>query len=333
MSSTERFPTAGSEDTSLSLSVAMPVAGRSRPVRETHPTRNESLSFRVYWIIKAYHSHLVLPLFILIHAIVFAHGFFYYSWDDFITTRSTLGLSFPIASATGMVLHFDLAIVMLPLCRTLVSLLRRTPLNATTSYSSKITFHELTAWSMLCLAWAHAIAHWINFACLAAQNGERVRVFFLLCFTTGPGWSGHVMLLTLTLIAAISYKRAVRIDRAGFFRFWFSHKMFLIFLILWSVHGTFCLFRADRMLFRAGLGTFWPYWAFGAMLYLLERVLRVWRGRHKIHITKVIQHSHNVIEIQMEKGKIKARIGQVGRGYDVQCPMLMGLPVHLSLLR
>lgn len=60
-----------------------------------------------------------------------------------------------------------------------------------------------------------------------------------------------------------------------------------------------------------GTGVFWQYWMYGGFVYLVERILREVRGRHKTYITKVIQHPSKVVEIQMKKENTKSRAGQV----------------------
>ena len=60
-----------------------------------------------------------------------------------------------------------------------------------------------------------------------------------------------------------------------------------------------------------GTGVFWEFWMYGGFVYLVERILREVRGRHKTYITKVIQHPSKVVEIQMKKEHTNSRAGQV----------------------
>lgn len=63
--------------------------------------------------------------------------------------------------------------------------------------------------------------------------------------------------------------------------------------------------------FCSGIGVFYQFWIYGAVVYLAERIAREIRGRHKTYISKVIQHPSNVVEIQIKKEKTKTRAGQV----------------------
>lgn len=98
--------------------------------------------------------------------------------------------------------------------------------------------------------------------------------------------------------------------RANYERFWYTHHLFIIFFVFWSVHGAFCMIKPDSPPFCSNIGVFYLFWGYGAAVYLLERILREVRGRHKTFISKVIQHPSNVCEVQIKKEHTKTRAGQ-----------------------
>lgn len=116
------------------------------------------------------------------------------------------------------------------------------------------------------------------------------------------------MLIALMIMVFTSIEKP---RRANYERFWYSHHLFIIFFLFWSFHGAFCMIKTDTPPFCSGIGVFWLYWMYGGFIYLLERVMREVRGRHKTFISKVIQHPSNVVEIQIKKEKTKTRAGQV----------------------
>ncbi|KAL8873444.1 MAG: hypothetical protein Q9174_001092 [Haloplaca sp. 1 TL-2023] len=251
---------------------------------------------------------LFLATFVVIHTMVFTFGFLnYHLKDNLDNARTTFGGAYSVARAAALVLHFDIAILLFPICRTLISLLRQTPLNGIIQFDESVSFHKLVAYSILLFTWIHTIAHWKNFAQLAAANNQGFKGFLLANFATGPGWSGYVMLVVLMVIAGNSLERFKRKNHE---RFWFTHHLFIIFFIFWSVHGAFCMIKTDAAPFCKGTGVFWQYWMSGAVIYLLERVLREIRGRHKTFISKVIQHPSKVMEIQIKKEFTKSKPGQ-----------------------
>ena len=244
---------------------------------------------------------------------VFAFGFVNYQIKDNLNiARSTFGLTYAIARAAALTLHFDVAIILLPVCRTLISLARQTPLNGIVQFDKNVTFHKITAWSIVFFSWVHTIAHWNNFAQISAKNNLGISGFLLANFASGPGWSGYIMLVALMCIAVTSLEK---VRRANFERFWYTHHMFVILFVFWSIHGAFCMIQPDFAPYCVSLGStaigvFWQYWMYGGYIYLLERIAREIRGKHKTYISKVVQHPSMVCEIQIKKENTKTKAGQ-----------------------
>ena len=117
------------------------------------------------------------------------------------------------------------------------------------------------------------------------------------------------MLTTLMLILFTSLGKG---RRANFERFWNVHHLFIVFFIFWSIHGIFCMIPPDTAPFKGIFqnGVFWLWWSYGGFVYLMERIMREVRGRHRTLVSKVIQHPSNVVEIQIKKEKTKTRAGQ-----------------------
>ena len=261
------------------------------------------------WMVNEGYRRLFVLVFMSVQMMIATFGFLNYNLKDNLTTaRATFGITYPIARAAALVLHFNVAILIFPVCRTLVSLARQTPLNGIIQFDKNITFHKLVAWAIVFWSWVHTIAHWNNYAQLAAKNNLGFKGWLLGNVLTGPGWSGYVMLTALMLMAVTSIQR---IKGKNFERFWYTHHLFVIFFVFWSVHGAFCMIKTDAAPFCAGTGVFWEYWMYGGFIYLLERIAREVRGRHKTFVSKVIQHPSNVVEIQMKKENTKTRAGQV----------------------
>lgn len=252
-------------------------------------------------------------VFALTHAMVFTFGFMNYQLKDSLSgARSTFGITYPIARASALTLHFDVALILFPVCRTLISLARQTPLNGIIQFDKNIAFHKMTAWSIVFFSWVHTIAHWNNFAQLAAKNHLGFVGWLVANFATGPGWSGYVMLIALMAMVFTSVEKA---RRANFERFWYTHHLFVIFFVFWSIHGAFCMIQPDFAPFCVSIGTtaigvFWQYWMYGGYIYLAERIAREIRGKHKTYISKVVQHPSNVCEIQIKKENTKTKAGQ-----------------------
>jgi NADPH oxidase 2 len=260
------------------------------------------------WMVNEGSRRVVVGTFILLHCMIFAFGFMNYQLKDNLTgARATFGITYPIARAAALVLHFDIACILLPVCRTLISLLRQTPLNGIVPFDKNITFHKLVGYSIVFFTWLHTTAHWNNFAQLAAKQKLGFVGFLKINFLTGPGWSGYVMTFVLM---AMFFTALEKPRRANYERFWNVHHLMVVFFVFWSVHGAFCMIKTDNAPFCFGTGVFWQYWMVGGFAYLLERVLREIRGRHKTYVSKVVQHPSNVVEIQIKKDNTRTRAGQ-----------------------
>lgn len=240
---------------------------------------------------------------------VFGFGMAHYGFkDSSIGSRQMFGITFPIARSAALTLHVDVAFILFPVCRNLISMARRTPLNGIIPFDKNITFHKLVGWSILFFSWLHTIAHWRNLWLFAQINKLGFIGFLIANLATGPGWSGYIMLIALS---AMCWTAAEKPRRAQFERFWYTHHLFIIFFVFWSIHGAFCMIKPDFAPFCAGIGVFWEYWMYGGFAYLAERTSREIRGRHKTYVSKVIQHPSNVCEIQIKKENTKTQAGQV----------------------
>lgn len=287
-----------------------------------------------HWMAATGIRYLLLATFALLQGMVFSYGF----WNSYTTghltlARSTSGIALPLANASALVLYFDLAVLIFPVCQTLTSILKRTFLSASIHYDTSIFFHKMVGWYLVFFASVHTIGHWINFALLAVQNDMGFKGFLALNFGTIPGWSGYVMFITLGLIAVTSLNR---FRLANFERFYYTHHLFLIFFVVSSVHGICCMVKEDKGSTRkcsVRYGSIWQWWMYAGFGYLLaERMKKEVVWRYRTYISKVVRHPCDVVEIQVKKEKTRMRIGQVCDQCPLQILVLTFDLVHLSLL-
>lgn len=154
--------------------------------------------------------------------------------DNLDQARTTFHASYPIARAAALVLHVDVAFILLPVCRNFITLVRRSALNHTIPFEKNITFHKFTGWSICFFSLVHIIAHMFNFAQLAVDSNTGVVGFLGANFLTGPGATGWIMTLALGLMTWYSREKA---RRKRFERFWYSHHLFIVFFACWQLHG------------------------------------------------------------------------------------------------
>ncbi|KAL1984581.1 hypothetical protein VTN96DRAFT_8883 [Rasamsonia emersonii] len=260
------------------------------------------------WMINEGWRRLFVLVFIIAHIMIYVFGFLNYGLKDNLNNaRATYTWTYMVARSAALCLHVDVALILFPVCRTLISLMRQTPLNGIIQFDKNITFHKLVAWSIVFFTWVHTIAHLNNVAQLSAKNNQGFVGFLRAGFLTGPTWTGWIMLICLMAMVFTSIEKP---RRANYERFWYTHHLFIPFFVFWSMHGIWCMIPTDFPPFCSGIGVFYEYWTYGGVVYLAERIAREIRGRHKTVISKVIQHPSNVVEIQIKKEKTKTRAGQ-----------------------
>lgn len=289
-----------------------------------------------HWTVAAGTRYILLTMFALLHGMIFSYSLWSsYEKGHLTLAGATLGITLPMAKAAALVLYFDLAVLIFPVCQTLTSTLKRTRLGGCIHNDSNIFFHKMVGWYLVFFVSVHTLGHWINFALLAAKNGTGFKGFLIINFGTIPGWSGYVMLITLGLIAVTSLQR---FRLANFERFYYTHQLFVVFFVISSVHGACCMVVEEMAPNGANTcsvryGSIWQWWMYGGFGFLLaEKIKTEVIGKHKTYISKVIRHPCEVVEIQMKKEKTRLKIGQV---CDQRLLLILVLTfglVYLSLL-
>ena len=255
----------------------MLMSGQNTAEKDGRPGWRERLEI---WMHEKGSRYVFLAAFVMVHATIFAYGFLHnFMGCDLTFARSTRCITLSVSSAAALVLKFDVAVIILPECRTLFSVLSQTRLRIF-YFDSGVSVHKLVAWSLLILAWIHTLTQWYDFACLAAQKHHGLRGFLLLTFCTGPGWSGHIMLTSLMIM--VLFASVGRLRTASFGAFWATHHLLAVFALFGSVHGVFYERLGATLL--PSRGSIWC-WMCGGSIYLIEMILREIRGRRKTFIS------------------------------------------------
>ena len=136
-------------------------------------------------------------------------------------------------------------------------------------------------------------------------------------YTQAGGITGHTMLLCMLLMYTTAH---AKIRQQSFETFWYTHHLFIPFMLGLYTHATNCFVRdtpddfspfagADFWNHCIGYqGWRWELWAGG--LYLIERIYREIRARRQTKIVKVIRHPYDAVEIQFSKPSMRYKAGQ-----------------------
>lgn len=118
-------------------------------------------------------------------------------------------------------------------------------------------------------------------------------------YTQAGGITGHIMLLCMLLMYTTAHHR---IRQQSFETFWYTHHLFIPFLLGMYTHATSCFVRDTADPFSPfdnnGFWTHcigyegWRWELVGGGLYLLDRLYREIRCRRQTQIVKVVRHPY-----------------------------------------
>ncbi|TPX34237.1 hypothetical protein SmJEL517_g03089 [Synchytrium microbalum] len=265
-------------------------------------------------------SYIFLGLWIAGNVAQFGYTFnFYNSNPSFSNFRTMLGITLPLARGAASCIDLSAGIILLPVCRNLLSLLRNTPIQRYVPVDRNIDFHRFLGWSVVLWSFVHSVAHMFNLLNLSRYQVGLVKPE-TVAVTSGPGATGQILVVLLFLIVTASI---YTVRRKFFEIFWFTHHLFIVFFAILLTHGTFCFIQTNNG--SCAGAAFWKYWVFFGGLYLLERIVRELRGRLPTNISKVVMHPSRVCEVQIRKPSCKIRSGQY---IFLCCPQVAGYEWH-----
>ena len=149
------------------------------------------------------------------------------------------------------------------------------------------------------------------------RNQVRPQSAVQIHYTEAGGITGHVMLFCMLMMFTTAH---VRIRQQSYEAFWYTHHLFIPFLLSLYTHATGCFVRDTTGPYSPFAGSpFWDHcigyegWRWeliGGGLYLGERIYREWSSRRPSTIQRVIRHPYDALEIQFSKPSMKYKAGQ-----------------------
>ncbi|XP_070818654.1 NADPH oxidase 1 [Chaetodon trifascialis] len=230
------------------------------------------------WIINHGLTSFILVVWMGINIFLFVWFYLFYDLgDQFFYTRHLLGSALAWARAPAAVLNFNCMLILLPVCRNLLSLLRGSFVccgrTMRKQLDKNLSFHKLVAYMIALMTAVHMIAHLLN---VEWYNNSRQGVYDKLStalsdledtenttylnpirttdidsqqiptyfvFTTIAGLTG--VIITLALILIITSSMEV-IRRSYFEVFWYTHHLFIIFFAGLVFHGAGRIVRSQQ---------------------------------------------------------------------------------------
>ncbi|CAI8610137.1 unnamed protein product [Vicia faba] len=255
-----------------------------------------------------------------------------------------MGYCLPTAKGAAETLKFNMALVLLPVCRNTITWLRKDRrLNYVVPFNDNINFHKLIAGGIVVGVILHGGTH---LTCDFPRISDSDKSIFRQTIAAGFGYHQptYMEILATTEVAsgigmvvlmAIAFSLATKWPRrrspvlplslrkvTGYNTFWYSHHLFVLVYVLLIVHSMF-LFLTDKWIEK----TTWMYIAFPVLLYAGERIFRAIRsGSYEVDIMKATLYPGKVLHLKMQKPDgFKYRSGMY---IFIQCPQISPFQWH-----
>ncbi|KAH0643992.1 hypothetical protein KY290_034861 [Solanum tuberosum] len=332
------------KDTYLNYSQALSYTSQAlsqnlQGLRKRSPIRRMSTKL-VYSLQENWKRIWVLVLWILIMIGLFLWKFYLYKQKS---AFQVMGYCLLTAKGAAETLKFNMALILLPVCRNTITFLRSTKLSCFVPFDDNINFHKTVAAAIVTGIILHAGNHLVcDFPKLIHANNTNYQKYLVNDF--GPSQPQYIDLvkgvegvtgIIMVILMAIAFTLATRwfrrslikfpkpFDRlTGFNAFWYSHHLLIIVYIVLIIHGTF-LYLVHNWYSK----TTWMYLAVPVLLYAGERTLRFFRsGLYTVRLLKVAIYPGNVLTLQMSKPpQFRYKSGQY---MFVQCPAVSPFEWH-----
>ncbi|XP_055836285.1 putative respiratory burst oxidase homolog protein H isoform X1 [Solanum dulcamara] len=222
-----------------------------------------------------------------------------------------------LAKAAGETLKFNMALILLPVCRRTLTQLRESFLGSIIPFDDNINFHKMVALGITVGAFIHVLFHTTcNFVKLASCPESKFMTIlgsnfgydqptYMDLVASVPGVTGILMTLFMLFsftLATHSFRRnVIKLPwsfhhLAGFNAFWYAHHLLIFVYVLLILHGYFIFLTKEWY-----KKTTWMYLAVPVLLYSTERVLIINENRYHVNVQKAVIYTGNVLALYMTK--------------------------------
>jgi len=225
----------------------------------------------------------------------------------------------PLAKAFGNLLDFNCSLILMPVLRSMLRWLynRSTAdqgifarflrsLLAFMPVDRNLAFHKLIAKVIVFAAFGHTIMHFFNYALRPAQT--------MALFGLWPWISGGIICFCMLMIYSAAFEN---VKRGQFEIFWYNHHFFVLFFVMLIIHG------------KGGFSkNFWKWFVGPGSLYVLERLLRIYRASQPVVVLSVTNMKPCVFSLEFAKEGVFSSEYKEGQYIFLQAPSISGIQWH-----
>ncbi|XP_053211640.1 dual oxidase-like isoform X2 [Panonychus citri] len=221
------------------------------------------------------HIIYLIMFFVITFALFFERYFSYSYLTEHTDLRHIMGAGIAITRGSAAALSFCYSLLLLTMCRNLITKVREYAIHQYIPLDSHVQFHKLVAMTGLFFTLVHTIGHCVNFYHISTQPLEHLRCltkemhfdsdqrpnFSFWIFGTVTGITG-IILFTLVMIIYIFAYPSIR--QKAYSYFWTTHSLYVFLYGLSLLHGLAKLTGTPR---------FWAFFVIPAVLFTLDKVI------------------------------------------------------------
>jgi dual oxidase len=238
-------------------------------------------------------------------AAVFSERFYSYAWErEHRGLRRIAGWGIATTRGAASSMMYIYALLLLSMCKNLMTLLRETPAKHLIPFDNAFDFHIISAFTGFLFSSVHILGHFVNFfsiatepsgslACLFTEVNwvtDYLPSFYWWLFHTPTGISGYVATLVLLALGIFSFSYF----RRNFFTpFIISHQVFaFMFYCLMLMHGWAQLVQVP---------IFHTYLIGPLFLYVVDKLISVARLGNTLKVLKVEWLPSDVLHLRFAR--------------------------------
>ncbi|UYV75196.1 bli-3 [Cordylochernes scorpioides] len=249
----------------------------NHPPREEHPSWLRQRWNHLETFLEEYRQHIFyLFVFFVITFVLFLERFIFYMYfSEHMDLRHVMGMGIAITRGSAASLSFCYSVLLLTMCRNLITKLRELPLHQYVPLDSHVQFHKIVAMTSLFFTLVHTVGHCSNFFHISKQPLENLRCLtkemhfesdfrptaFFWFFQTITGLTG---LLLYVLVCVLFIFAHPWVRQKAYSYFWTTHSLYILIYVLCLVHGLAKLTGSPR---------FWMFFVGPAIIYTLDKVV------------------------------------------------------------
>ncbi|KHJ88720.1 ferric reductase like transmembrane component, partial [Oesophagostomum dentatum] len=200
--------------------------------------------------------------------------------------RRVMGAGIAITRGAAGALSFCMAVVLLTVCRNVITVVRETPLGEFIPFDSAITFHKIVALFAAFWASLHTIGHCVNFYHVATQSQEGLNCLFQEAvfgsnflpsisywfYGTITGLTGILLVAVMSIIYVFALPCFMK---RAYHAFRLTHLLNVAFYALTVLHGLPKLLDSPK---------FWYYVIGAVIIFVIDRIMGMRQEYKKLKI-------------------------------------------------